>query len=683
MKVDEAKVQAIRGMPAPTDVEGVRRLCGMAQYMARFLPNLAETLEPMRALTRKNTPFVWSKECETAFNSLKKDLSEPPCLAYFDSAKEVVIQVDSSKHGIGAVLLQEGRPIEYASRALTPSERNWAQIEKEALAVLYGLERFDQYAYGRPVTVENDHKPLAAILRKPLSMAPKRLQDIMMRYNRYDVNFVFVKGTCLHIADTLSRAHLDSVEGNQDDRARIMNITAFADVPDKRLDEIRDATLRDTSLQTVVQLVLEGWPQNKHNTPPCALPYFDVRDSLSVIDGILVKGEAVVIPSELRASIKKRLHSAHLGCDSMLRRARGTVFWPGMAGDIKQLADSCETCQEMKPRNTQEPLKQHNDGDGPWQKIGLDLFEIAGKHYLIVVDYYSNFIEIDLLTTLTSARTITLLKKHFARYGIPRVIVSDGGPQFASQEFNSFVRNWGISHITSSPMHQRANGKAESAVKIMKHLLIKTYKDGGDPYEAMLEQRNTPRQDTGLSPAEMMFNRKTRSFLPSMHSSPKDTVVKEKRDARKRSVKKHHDRRSRKLSELDVGQRVFFQHMEGKTWKFGKVTAILGPNTYQVESLDGDKYRRNRVHMRPTKVVRNARDKSPIVMYRTTLDQQSTSPLPTADCASATMSEPKENQLCSNQEGTATVESCGQSLSINRPRREIRPPIRFKDYVCK
>ena len=153
-----------------------------------------------------------------------------------------MIQVDSSKHGIVAVLLQEGRPIEYASRALTPSERNWAQIEKEALAVLYGLERFDQYAYGRAVTVQNDHKPLAAILRKPLSMAPKRLQDVMMRLNRHAVNFVFVKGTSLHIADTLSRAHLDSVEGNQDDRARIINIYAFAEIPDKRLDEIREAT---------------------------------------------------------------------------------------------------------------------------------------------------------------------------------------------------------------------------------------------------------------------------------------------------------------------------------------------------------------------------------------------------------------------------------------------------------
>jgi len=91
----------------------------------------------------------------------------------------------------------------------------------------------------------------------------------------------------------------------------------------------------------------------------------------------------------------------------------------------------CETCQEMKPQNSPEPLRQHSDGDEPWQKIGLDLFEIAGKHYLAVVDYYSNFIEIDLLTTMTSAHAVTLLKKHCARYGIPRMIVSDGSPQFA------------------------------------------------------------------------------------------------------------------------------------------------------------------------------------------------------------------------------------------------------------
>ena len=128
------------------------------------------------------------------------------------------------------------------------------------------------------------------------------------------------------------------------------------------------------------------------------------------------------------------------------------MYWLNMASDIKQLADMCETCQEMKPRNSPEPLKQHSDGDEPWQKFGLDLFAIAEKHYLVVVHYYSKFFEIDSLTAMTSVRIVTLLKKHCARYGIPRIIVSDGGPQFTSQEFNSFVEDWGITHVTSSPM---------------------------------------------------------------------------------------------------------------------------------------------------------------------------------------------------------------------------------------
>ena len=260
----------------------------------------------------------------------------------------------------------------------------------------------------------------------------------------------------------------------------------------------------------------------------------------------------------------------------------------------------------MKPRNPPEPLRQHSDGDEPWQKIGLDLFQIAGKHYLAVVNYYSFLIEIDLLSTMMSLRIVKLLKKHCARYGIPRMIVSDGGPQFTSHEFNSLVEDWGINHVTSSPMHQRASGKEESAVKIMKSLLVKTHKGGGDPYEAMLEQSNTPRQDTGCiygrCPAEMMFSRRTRSFLPSMRNSPTDPLVKEKHEARKRNVKKAYDRKSRRLSKKDVGQSVFFQHTEGQNWKLRKITDVLGPNTYEISGSNGETNRRIPVHMRPTSI---------------------------------------------------------------------------------
>ena len=187
-------------MPKPVDVAGVRRLCGMIQYMSRLLPDLAKTLEPMRALTRKDTPFVWSTECENAFVTLKKNLSESPCLAYFESTKEVVIQVDSSKHGISQIE-KEALSVLYDEKSQNllnlKLKRKIVKFAKFATAFNPGHNwKFNQHTYGRPVKVENDHKPLATctILRKPLTQAPKRLQDIMMQYDRYGIQLVFVKG---------------------------------------------------------------------------------------------------------------------------------------------------------------------------------------------------------------------------------------------------------------------------------------------------------------------------------------------------------------------------------------------------------------------------------------------------------------------------------------------------------
>ena len=131
VQADKYRVEAILSMPAPTDIHGLKRFCGMIQYLSKFLPNLASDLQPIRELTKKDVDWNWSVECEQAFQKVKQKITETPLLVYFDPDKELVLQVDSSKDGLGAALLQVGKPIEYASLALTRAARNWAQIEKE------------------------------------------------------------------------------------------------------------------------------------------------------------------------------------------------------------------------------------------------------------------------------------------------------------------------------------------------------------------------------------------------------------------------------------------------------------------------------------------------------------------------------------------------------------------------
>ena len=296
-----------------------------------------------------------------------------------------------------------------------------------------------------------------------------------------------------------------------------------------------------------------------------------------------------------------------------MRRARDTVFWPAMSTELRQVAKNCEACQLHKPRNQKETLKQHEEGETAWSKIGVDLYEIKGGGYLVTVDYYSNFIEVDHLSSTTTRQVITKLKGHFARYGIPMQIVTDSGSQFLSREFKDFTRNWGIGHATSSPEHHKSNGKAEAAVKIAKMMMRKALLDGTDQYEALLELRNTPRQDTGVSPAEMMFGRNTRSMLPSVGTkrirSKRQVTL--RRLKRRLAIKRTYDKGARDLKRLTPGQPVYYQHTEGKKcdWRRGTVRTEHSDRSYIIDGKEGI-YRRNRVHLRPT-TLRASPERSP------------------------------------------------------------------------
>jgi hypothetical protein len=295
------------------------------------------------------------------------------------------------------------------------------------------------------------------------------------------------------------------------------------DVFDRRLQDFREATKLDNAMQSLTSVIKEGWPEEKSQVPPEIREYYAVKDMLGYQDGLILKGEQIVVPKSLLPFVKQKLHLAHMGFESMLRRARNTVYWPRMKYEIQQIADQCDTCQSMKPNVVKETLVQHDEPKKPWVKVGLDIFELEGRNYLVTIDYFSNYIEVDYLTTTTAAAVILKLKGHFYRYGAPEIIISDGGPQFTSKEFAAFAKEWGCLHSTSSPNHQQSNGKAEAAVKIMETMMSKTRKDGNDQYEALLELRNTPRRDTLLSPSQMFFGRATRGLVPCVNIETRES----------------------------------------------------------------------------------------------------------------------------------------------------------------
>jgi hypothetical protein len=209
LQICNKKVDAIIKMPPPTDRQGVLRLIGMATFLARYKPGFSDITHPLRQLLRRENEFLWDETIHgKAFDKLKAAIASAPVLRYYDVTKNVTIQCDSSSLGLGCVMLQDERPVEFHSRALTSTEQSYAQIEKELLAVCFAMDKFHTYVYGRNnVIVETDHKPLIAIVSKPLTSAPKRLQRMLLRLQRYTIQLVFKPSSEVVVADCLSRAY--------------------------------------------------------------------------------------------------------------------------------------------------------------------------------------------------------------------------------------------------------------------------------------------------------------------------------------------------------------------------------------------------------------------------------------------------------------------------------------------
>ena len=605
-KPDPGKIQAIRDFPTPKDKHDVQRLLGMVNFLNRFIPNLSPHTKHIRSLLQNDCEWNWSHEHQREFTALKNSISQENSLAFFDPSKPIKLSNDASKDGLGACLLifseNTWKPVAYASRGMTRAERNYAQIEKELLAISFACERFHNYIYGLDVLVETDHRPLISIFKKSLYDTPARLQRLRIRLQKYNLKLEFVPGKQLIIADTLSRAYTkcenDSFisELDEDIAIHVCSVKAEISLSEERWRFFADETLKDRELQVVIDVLSTG----EGIIPK---PYVNFLDELDVIDGVLLKGKRVIVPSSLRAEMLDRIHEGHMGREKCKRRAREHVYWPNMNQDIDSLVEKCGTCQSMRYAQPREPLLAHDKGDAPYEKVGCDLFYFQNKTYLIVTDYYSHYPEIALLSSESSSQVIVKMKSIFARWGIPGTVMSDNGPQFASLEFRQFAQMWEFNHINSSPHYPRSNGLVENSVKIVKRLLEKALKEGQDPYLSLLAYRETP-LECGRSPAELIMGRKLRTRLPSVRilresidcTQNGSVTVDGKRPSGSQLAS--YNKGTRSLKPLVTGQTVRVRNKGFKSGWSDKGQVVQsegpGPRSYIVRTERGATLRRNR-----------------------------------------------------------------------------------------
>lgn len=470
LKPDPDKVQGIKEMPTPTSKQDLKRLLGMVNYLQKFAPNLSEVTAPMRDLLKEGNQFRWNEQVQgCSFKRVKEILSAAPVLKYFDPKDDVELQCDASDRGLGACLVQEGQPVAYVSRSMTETEGNYGQIEKEMLAILLGVERFEQCVYGRPVKIQTDHKPLESIFRKSLHSAPKRLQRMLLRLQKYDLQVSYKKGTEMYLADTLSRAYrvrkstrenvagdvmyIEEMRGDIEGELEHINMIQYLPVSEPTQTAIQQATESDATLRELKTTIRRGWPATKAEVSANISGYFTFRDELSLQNGLVFKGERLVIPMSVKADMLAKIHRSHIGIQGCLRRAREVVYWPGMSKDVEDYVAKCTVCNSQPVEQGKEPMICHELPSRPGEKIAVDLFYLNGTDFMVTVDYYSSFFEVDRMTSKTADDVVKKLKAHLARHGIPDQFVSVNGQPFSSANFQQFADTYGFEHIKSSPTY--------------------------------------------------------------------------------------------------------------------------------------------------------------------------------------------------------------------------------------
>lgn len=710
ISVSTSRIDAIVNFPRPDTKVELQRFLGCMNFVGRYIENRSDILEPLHELLKKDVVYDWNDHHEKSFKQIKEMIVKTPTLAFFDPSKQIIVSADASSYGLGACLQQmsnnQREIVAYVSRSMTSTERQYAQIEREALALTWALEKFSEYVIGLNLILETDHKPLLQILQtKDIDTLTPRLQRFRLRLMRYDYVVKYVPGKELVIADCLSRSPLahtnDSEELTEELDAYCNFVKEHFPIKDAYLIKIKESQQNDQICLKIIEFTINEWP-NRNQIPFELLSYYQYRQDFSMIDGLLLFNNRVVIPGPLQKEVLDFIHCGHQGIVKCRRRSQMSVWWLGLSTQLEILIRNCPNCIEYR-KNPKEEFFKESIATRPMEKVALDLYKCRNSWYLIFTDYYSKYFEIRKLSSMTEEDVIDVVKDIFSRFGICDVLRSDNGPQFKSK-FSEFARHFNFVHELRSPHHSQANGAAEAAVKIAKSLINKN----DDVKLALLSYRTTPLEN-GFTPAELMLGRKIKSLLPMLpeklnfpEKSIQQEVLKREEKIKDNQAKMFNKRhRAKNLSILEVGSHVWVVDLR----QYGIVIKKLKyPRSYLVE-VNSKEYRRNRWHLIPAPFKEHDDSKSldsysnrelPLEFEFTNYDRNPNEFIPIAEdpldlqelnvahCPSNLMND-SNSTMISNESinpNNSNIDAENHSLNtVPHSGRIRRPPTWLRDYV--
>ena len=556
MSADPTKIAAIIEAGRPRTMEDVRSFLQACAYNAKFSfdhsnhSTYQEVTAPLREMLKAGARFSWTKEREHSYQTLISILSDKATLRPFRRDRPTHFISDASPKGIAASVYQEEEdgtlvPVDHVDRALSAAEQAWqSQIEWESLAKAWGMRQLRAYLVGSHFTSWGDHAPLVPLYNSAARPASRRItkhrqqvQDLFFtdKYLTGKQNPCDFKSRFPTSLSGLSPADREKLEVDDNDSVQVMRILVADLPPALSIDRLKEAAIRDETYQSLVQVVTSG------SRPPRdgkLLPYIRIWSELSVLDGLVMRGERIVIPDadlgydvgNMRQWVVELGHEGHVGAEAAKRLLRKRLWFPGMDSMVDARTRACLACSAATHTPHRDPLRPTKAPVLPFTRVAADHWgpTPCGRYVLVVIDLLTRYVEVEVVKGTSAEDNIHALDNIFSRHNPPEVLLTDSGPPFntgPNHPLQRYFAAMGIERRTTiSAEDPEANGACEAFMKHLKKIWHTSYVQHRDPIldinRHLRSVRATPHPTTGAIPAELLFGRKFRTVLPDLRPNP-------------------------------------------------------------------------------------------------------------------------------------------------------------------